>query len=62
MVPVHSGDIIFGDVGGVVVIPHDSAQEVLEEAEQDKATEDLARAEILKGMRPKDVYEKYKKF
>lgn len=44
--PVNPGDIIVGDVDGVVVIPQDKAQEVLQKAEQKMAADDEREAKV----------------
>jgi regulator of RNase E activity RraA len=58
-VRVASGDLIFGDVDGVVVIPEPIATEVLTGALQKVASENLTRDELGRGTLLKQVYDKY---
>lgn len=46
---VHPGDIIVGDEDGVVAVPLDSAEELLELASKHRAKEDKTMADILAG-------------
>ena len=58
-VRVCSGDTVFGDVDGVVVIPQAVSDEVFARA-HDKATrESRTREELHKGRLLSEVYEKY---
>ncbi len=59
-VMVSSGDLIFGDVDGVVVIPQAVANDVIGAALKKIEGEDATRAAILGGALLRDVYEKYK--
>jgi 4-hydroxy-4-methyl-2-oxoglutarate aldolase len=56
---VLSGDFIFGDVDGVVVIPSAEAKTVLARAFAKVAAEDTTREALLKGLFLRDVYERY---
>jgi regulator of RNase E activity RraA len=58
-VPVSSGDLIFGDVDGVVVIPQTIAARVVEAALVKIKSENVTRAELERGMLLGDVYRKY---
>lgn len=58
-VRVHSGDIVFGDIDGVVVIPQDQADEVIERALAKIEGENHTRDELLQGRLLAQVYEKY---
>ena len=58
-VRVHSGDIVFGDIDGVVVIPQDRAAEVLARAREKLAGESHTRAELEQGRLLGEVYKKY---
>lgn len=49
-VTVHSGDIVFGDIDGVLIIPRDIADEVLARALEKAAGEKKVRAAIESGM------------
>lgn len=58
-VQVKAGDLIFGDVDGIVVIPVEVAQDVFERAMQKVQGENLVRDELRKGAYLKDVFAKY---
>lgn len=53
------GDLVFGDVDGVVVIPNDIAEKVVELALEKVEAENVTRKELQNGLALKDVYEKY---
>jgi regulator of RNase E activity RraA len=56
---VHSGDLIFGDADGVVVIPQAMAEQVIAAATAKIRTENSTRAELEHGLLLMDVYKKY---
>jgi len=56
---VNTGDIVFGDIDGVVVIPKELEKEVIPLALEKMGKENLTRNELLKGAMLKDVYAKY---
>lgn len=58
-VKVRSGDIIFGDIDGVVIIPQERASEVIELARIKVNSENNTRDELREGKLLRDVYEKY---
>jgi len=58
-VQVRPGDILVGDVNGIVVIPVERAEEVLSEAERIFEKEELMKADILAGMDILEVDKKY---
>ncbi|MFC7020792.1 MULTISPECIES: RraA family protein [Haloarcula] len=58
-VDVSAGDVILGDVDGVVVVPGEARQSVLEEAEELAATENDVRDAVRSGMAPLDAYDEY---
>ena len=58
-VAVRSGDIVFGDIDGVVVIPQDHAAKVIERAKQKITSENHTRDELQQGRLLAEVYEKY---
>jgi regulator of RNase E activity RraA len=58
-VRVCRGDILFGDVDGVVVIPAAVADEVLERATAKAASENNSREELLAGRLLADVYARH---
>lgn len=57
---VNPGDIIFGDIDGVVVIPREMEKEVIPLALEKVSKENQVREELLKGAMLRDVYTKYK--
>ena len=56
---VNPGDIIFGDIDGVVVIPRELEKEVIPLAMEKVSKENLLRNELLKGSLLRDAYNKY---
>lgn len=58
-VEVNPGDVIVGDVDGVVVVPAEHRLSVLEEAEELAETENEVRDAVRNGMAPLDAYDKY---
>ena len=58
-VRVEPGDLVFGDVDGVVVVPRGAEEEVLARAFDKVARENTTRDELLRGARLKDVYDRY---
>jgi len=56
---VNSGDIVFGDYDGVVVIPQGVEKEVIEAALEKVSGENLTRDELRKGVKLTEVYKKY---
>lgn len=58
-VTVRSGDIVFGDIDGVVVIPQAIEAAVLEQAVHKATSETATRSELLQGVKLQQVYEKY---
>jgi len=58
-VAVRSGDIVFGDADGVVVIPHERETEVIARARQKAQGEDRTRAELRNGQLLGQVYARY---
>lgn len=58
-VTIHDGDIVFGDVDGVLIIPRDIAEEVIEKALQKAATEKTMRKAIEEGMLVTDAFAKF---
>ena len=58
-VTVHPGDIIFGDIDGIVVIPKDAAREVIERAVAKVEGENITRDELKNGATLREVYDKY---
>ena len=58
-VAVASGDYVFGDADGVVVIPQDVAEQCFALALDKVDGENVTRTEILRGVKLGDVYRKY---
>jgi len=58
-VPVHPGDVIVGDINGIVVIGHERLDDVVREAELLMAKEEQMKADLLAGM---DVLEMDRKY
>jgi regulator of RNase E activity RraA len=58
-VAVKPGDIIFGDIDGVVVIPEEVAVEVVSAALDRVRKEDASREELERGALLREVYAKY---
>ena len=58
-VRVESGDLIFGDIDGVLVIPRKVAKEVLEKALEKAATEKTVRKAIEGGMTCTEAFRVY---
>lgn len=58
-VVVHPGDIVFGDVDGVVVIPTQAAPDVIRRALDKVEGENITRDELRKGATLREVYAKY---
>ena len=61
-VAIETGDYVFGDRDGVVIIPADVAEQSVSHVEKMMQTENLVRKAILDGMDPKQAYLKYGKF
>lgn len=58
-VVVNAGDIIYGDVDGIVAIPSNVEEEVIARAIDKVEGENMTREELEKGGYLRDVYEKY---
>jgi 4-hydroxy-4-methyl-2-oxoglutarate aldolase len=59
LISVRPGDFILGDEDGVIVIPHELAITVLEEAERLTHKEEQIRAELKKGLTLADALAKF---
>jgi regulator of RNase E activity RraA len=57
---VRSGDLVFADFDGVVVIPRDVEDAVLRRAADKAGRESATRRELLKGRTLRDVFEEYR--
>ena len=58
-VTVYPGDIIFGDLDGVIVIPQNKEQQVIAWALNKVHIENKTREALLQGHSLRDVYDKY---
>lgn len=58
-VSVKPGDLIIGDLDGVVVVPQDIEKEVIERSFEKAATENRVRKEIEAGMSSTDAFQKF---
>ncbi len=58
-VRVHLGDVVVGDLDGVVVVPRKVAHEVLGRCEKLLSTEGKVRSAVRRGVPPLEAYEKY---
>jgi regulator of RNase E activity RraA len=56
---VYPGDLVVADLDGVVVVPGDKIEEVVEKALDVVDRESKTRDELKKGMGLYDVYKKY---
>jgi 4-hydroxy-4-methyl-2-oxoglutarate aldolase len=56
---VHPGDLVFGDVDGIVVIPSAVEEEAIERAREKVAGENRAREDLERGDFLRDVYDRY---
>ncbi|MBW7456131.1 RraA family protein [Paenibacillus sepulcri] len=55
---IYPGDIIFGDIDGVIVIPRDIAYDVLLKSEYIKENEKAIKQMVLEGLTPSEVIKK----
>lgn len=58
-VTVRNGDIVFGDIDGVLIVPKEVAPEVLEKALIKAGTEKMMRKAIEDGMLVTEAFKKY---
>jgi 4-hydroxy-4-methyl-2-oxoglutarate aldolase len=61
-VRVSLGDIVVGDLDGVVIVPRRAAHEVLGRCERLVGTENKVRAAVRRGLTPLAAYEKFGSF
>ena len=57
---VNSGDLVYADFDGIVVIPQSVEKKVFEMALEKVNSENLSRSELLQGHSFREVYDKYK--
>ena len=55
----HPGDLVFADADGIVVIPQEVEQEVIEKSLIKVEAENVTRTEIRNGMKATEAYQKY---
>lgn len=55
---IHPGDVLFGDIDGVLVVPRAIACDVLEEAEKVRREEQVYKKWIDDGMSPREVVDR----
>jgi 4-hydroxy-4-methyl-2-oxoglutarate aldolase len=58
-VRVRTGDLVFGDVDGVVVIPQEIASEVIRRAQEKVLSENRTREELRQGRLLREGFDKY---
>lgn len=58
-VTIHDGDLVFGDVDGVLIVPREIVEEVIEKALEKAAGEKLVRKAIEGGMSATDAFAKF---
>jgi regulator of RNase E activity RraA len=58
-VAIAPGDIVFGDVDGVLIIPRDAAREAISKALEKVSQESSVRTAIMSGMSTVDTFEKF---
>ena len=58
-VTIHSGDIVFGDVDGVLIIPSEVASEVVQKALEKAAGEKNMRRAVENGMTCTQAFQKF---
>lgn len=56
---INSGDILFGDIDGVIVIPKKIEEEVISKALEKASTEKIMRKAVEAGMTSTEAFEKY---
>jgi len=61
-VRVGLGDVVVGDLDGVVIVPRRVAHEVLQRCERLVSTESKVRTAVRRGMAPLDAYKKFGAF
>ncbi len=57
---VHPGDLIYSDFDGVIVVPKDVEDDVLQRAMEKVGKENLTRKELKEGKTLREVYNKYR--
>ncbi len=58
-VKIDPGDLVFGDLDGVIIVPRGIEEEVVEQARDKVAGENKVRNAIISGMSTKDAFKKF---
>jgi 4-hydroxy-4-methyl-2-oxoglutarate aldolase len=58
-VMVRPGDLIFADFDGIVVVPKEAEQEVLQRGQEKAKKENMSRKDLTEGKTLREVYNKY---
>ena len=58
-VRIESGDLVFGDNDGIVIVPSDIISEVANKALEKVSSENTVRDEIKEGNKLTDIFEKH---
>jgi len=58
-VSINPGDLIVGDIDGVVIVPKDAIDEVIARVEEKNSGENLFRKAVKDGMAPSEAFAKY---
>jgi regulator of RNase E activity RraA len=58
-VTINPGDLIVGDIDGVVIVPKDAIAEVVARVEEKNSGENLFRNAVKDGMAPSEAFAKY---
>jgi regulator of RNase E activity RraA len=53
------GDLVFGDLDGVVVVPSDDEREVIQDALEKARGENAVRKSIEEGMSAREAFDRY---
>jgi 4-hydroxy-4-methyl-2-oxoglutarate aldolase len=61
-VQIRTGDFVVADIDGIVLVPAEKAEAVIDAVEKVVNTENLVRKAILDGVSPREAYLKYGKF
>jgi 4-hydroxy-4-methyl-2-oxoglutarate aldolase len=56
---IEPGDLVFGDLDGVLIIPQKHERQVIEQSLEKAATENVVRAQIESGMSSTDAFHRY---
>ncbi|WP_291767396.1 RraA family protein [Caldivirga sp. UBA161] len=59
-VKVRVGDLVFGDINGVVIVPKEVMNEAINRAIEKVSKESIAKSELRRGAHLKDIWNKYR--